>query len=182
MSTSIWDLDDKEQIISSALWRNVCGSPSGNSWKKYRQSIGLNPDNRKHQLTRKEAYLLLVRTNMKEICEKLQIKKPRDVELEAYTPDSPLLAIADLYAQALAPDKLNSILANAIQYSALDGDAVLKLLKTLGAVANRKVGEGWVRAVLMKGGIENVRKKEKYSHAQVKTMIALVLKAIELNS
>jgi uncharacterized protein YnzC (UPF0291/DUF896 family) len=165
------NLDDEEQVISSALWRNVCGNPSANSWAKYRRSVGLNRDNKKQKLTRKEAYLLLVRANLREICERLEIEKPKDKDIEDYLPNSPLFSIAAQYANALSPNELDAVMCNAIRHSSLSGEAILTLLATLGEVANRPLGERQAKRLIAQAGLGTILKRKIYSHSQVQRFI-----------
>lgn len=164
-------LDDEERVISSALWRSVCGSPSNNSWQKYRKSIGLPSDNRKHKLTRKEAYLLLVRSKLRPICDKLNIQKPKDSEMESYSPDSPLFAVATAYADTLPAGGLTAILKSAVNSSNLSGEAVLALLATIGEVANRNLGERQVKRMISQAGLGAILKRRIYPYAQIRNFI-----------
>lgn len=171
-------LDDNERVIASPLWRSVCGNPSNNSWQKYRKSVGIPAENKKHKLTRREAYLLLVRSRLRVICDRLGVDKPRDSEIAEYLPTSPLFAIASSYAETLPIDGLSAILADAINASNLSGDAILALLATVGEVAKSNLGERQIKLIISSAGLGTILKKRIYSYTEVQRFINAISTAL----
>lgn len=167
-------LDDEDRVVSSALWRNVCGQPSNNSWQKYRHSVGINPQNRKHKLTRREAYLLLVRSNLRTICGQLGVPKPKDSEIEEYLPNSPLFDVAEMYASKFPGSELANYLNKAIASSSLSGEAILELLQTMSEVAQGKMGERKIQLAIAQAGLGSIKKKTIYPYAQISRFINAV--------
>jgi len=91
-------LDDVQQSISARVWRSLCmgineetQKPLGSqtTWAEWRVLVGIvtedgkTPDQR-WLITRREAFLLLVRSKIKEICDQLKIKKPRTKALTIF--------------------------------------------------------------------------------------------------
>lgn len=83
-------LDDTKQSISAKGWRSLCmgqhenGTPRGSdtTWSGWRVFVGIvGPDgvtaDQRWLITRREAFLLLVRSKLAEICQQLKEKNPK---------------------------------------------------------------------------------------------------------
>ena len=181
---AIEELDDEEQIISSSAWRYAClgvnkkdpkKSGGGNStWTACRDIIGMFEivNGKKvyteiKSLTRREAFLVLVRSKIRNICKELGIKCPR-IGIHNPKPgdlDYPQLeAIANLWIKKIGTpmDDALAILAN------VDGPVVgTKLEEVMKSWSGKKSwSESTTRRIFKEAGLKYKRRK-KYPPAQI---------------
>jgi hypothetical protein len=105
------DLDDVAKVITSSSWRFMClgankndpRKPGGSNsdWARFRQVAGLIGGNFKateqRDLTRRQAFLLLVLGRLTIICDQIGMKKPRRKDLDTIL----LLQIAEEWAETI---------------------------------------------------------------------------------
>ena len=134
----ILQIDDTAKVISSSTWRGIClgfkedGEPGGSqsTWAKFRAEVGLiNKRERatlQRSITRRTAFLLLVRSKLAGICEQIEVEKPRVKDIDIFM----LETIGDAWLQKMGQSTAESaIRALAVTSQNIPGDRIAEVIE-----------------------------------------------------
>jgi hypothetical protein len=111
----------------------MCKSPGSESWAKWRVQCGVTPPAKDSKLTQLEAYLLLIRSDIRQVCLELGIRPPTCKYLTKYE----VAKIADLWIQRMGPDEFMRPLKDAI---VLDEMTAAQLLEVAHVMMGKRRG------------------------------------------
>ncbi len=172
-------LNDTALVITAKTWRGICmgfrpdGEPAGSnsSWSQWRKLVGIVKKNGKptgqYMITRRDAFLLLVRSRLDRICGDLQIATPRVKALNIFV----LETIANDWIEQVGGDTWEA----AINNLAGDGTEIpgSQLAEVIREWMGKPISIRTIRRKCRKVGIR-FSMKRRYSPAQMQRVFKVI--------
>jgi hypothetical protein len=172
-------LNDVALVITAKTWRGICmgfradGEPAGSntSWSQWRKLVGIVKTNGKptgqYMITRRDAFLLLVRSRLDRICGDLGIATPRVKAINIFN----LEDIANQWIEQVGGDTWESAINNlAGSGNDIPGDQLAEVIREW---LGKPISIRTIRRKCRKVGIRFSMKRS-YTPAQMQRVLKVI--------